>query len=46
MLKALEYVLGIYGVSLAVTLVVWLVIVALRWISSDHRDQKRNPAQL
>ena len=40
MLDALEYVLGIYGLSTAVTLLVWLVIVAIRWVSSDHTHAK------
>ena len=36
MLDALEYVLGIYGLSTAVTLLVWIVIVAIRWVSGDR----------
>lgn len=35
-IRALEYVLGIYGLSVTVTLVVWLVIVAIRWISRER----------
>ena len=35
MLVALEYVMGVYGLSIAVTLLVWLVIVAIRWVSSE-----------
>jgi hypothetical protein len=36
MLKAFEYVMGIYGVSILVTLMVWLVIVAIRWLSGER----------
>jgi hypothetical protein len=32
---AFVYVMGIYAVSIGVTLMVWLVIVAIRWFSSD-----------
>jgi len=35
-LGAFEYAMGVYGVSLVVTLVVWLVIVAIRWVSRDR----------
>ncbi|HEX9264296.1 MAG TPA: hypothetical protein VF977_08000 [Candidatus Binatia bacterium] len=38
MLNAFEYVMGIYGVSILVTLMVWLVIVAIRWLSGDRLD--------
>ena len=34
--QALEYVMGIYGLSVVVTLFVWLVIVAIRWASSER----------
>jgi len=37
MFAAFEYVMGIYAVSIAVTLIVWLVIVAIRWCSGDKR---------
>lgn len=40
MINALEYALGIYGLSIAVTLMVWLVILAIRWASSEARDLK------
>ena len=40
MLNSLEFALGIYAVSLAVTMVVWLVIVAIRWLSSDRTPAK------
>jgi len=36
MFAALEYVLGIYALSIAVTLMVWLVIVIIRWLSSER----------
>ena len=36
MLVALEYVMGVYGLSIAVTLLVWLVIVAIRWVSRER----------
>lgn len=45
MLDALEYVLGIYGLSAAVTLLVWLVIVAIRWVSGD-RPRAQSTAKL
>ncbi|HUK39860.1 MAG TPA: hypothetical protein VLX11_02410 [Candidatus Acidoferrales bacterium] len=32
---ALEYVMGIYGLSFLVTLFVWFVIVVIRWASSE-----------
>jgi hypothetical protein len=35
-LSAFEYAIGVYGVSLVVTLLVWLVIVAIRWVSSER----------
>jgi len=38
MFDAFEYAMGIYAVSLVVTLMVWLVIVAIRWFSRE-----RNP---
>jgi hypothetical protein len=44
MVDALEYVLGIYGLSTAVTLLVWLVIVAIRWVSGD-RGHDQTPAK-
>ena len=34
-LSAFEYAIGVYGVSLVVTLLVWLVIIAIRWVSSE-----------
>jgi hypothetical protein len=40
MFNALEYALGIYALSLAVTLVVWLLIVAIRWVSSERPQSK------
>ncbi len=46
MLNALEYALGIYLLSLAVTLVVWLLIVAIRWISSERPQAKAVAAKL
>ena len=36
MFAAFEYVMGIYGVSIMVTVVVWLVIVAIRWLSGER----------
>jgi len=36
MFKALEYVMGIYALSIVVTLMVWLVIVAIRWLSRER----------
>jgi hypothetical protein len=41
MMNALEYALGIYGLSLAVTLMVWLVILAIRWASSERGELKQ-----
>ena len=35
MIDALEYVMGIYAVSIGVTFMVWLVIVLIRWFSRD-----------
>jgi len=35
-IRALEYVMGIYGLSLLVTLFVWVVIVTIRWASSER----------
>ncbi|HZD39829.1 MAG TPA: hypothetical protein VE131_03850 [Terriglobales bacterium] len=35
-LKALEFVMGIYALGLAVTFFVWLVIIAIRWISRER----------
>ncbi|MGE5303858.1 MAG: hypothetical protein ACM3TN_11080 [Alphaproteobacteria bacterium] len=32
-LNAFEFAVGVYGISLLVTLLVWLVIVAIRWVS-------------
>ncbi len=46
MFNALEYALGIYGVSFAVTMVVWLLIVAIRWISSERAQPKAGGAKL
>lgn len=39
-MNALIYALGIYGLSLLVTLFVWLVIVAIRWLSGERADPK------
>jgi hypothetical protein len=36
MLQAFEYVMGVYALSIVVTLMVWLVIVAIRWLSSER----------
>ncbi len=46
MLQALEYVSGIYALSIIVTLVVWLVIVAIRWVSSERTKPIRSSADL
>jgi hypothetical protein len=35
-MSAFEFAMGVYGVSLVVTLVVWLVIVAIRWVSKGR----------
>ena len=35
-IRALQYVMGIYGLSLLVTLFVWLVIIVIRWVSSER----------
>jgi hypothetical protein len=40
-LYALEYVMGIYGLSFLVTVFVWLVIVAIRWASSERKQPTR-----
>ncbi len=39
-MNAFIYAMGIYGLSLLVTLGVWVVIVAIRWISSERVDSK------
>jgi hypothetical protein len=39
-LHAFEYAMGIYGLSLLVTLFVWLVIVVIRWLSSEPAGPK------
>jgi hypothetical protein len=36
MFEALEYVMGIYALSIAVTLMVWVATVAIRWVSSER----------
>jgi hypothetical protein len=36
MFQAFEYVMGVYALSIVVTLMVWLVIVAIRWLSSER----------
>jgi hypothetical protein len=46
MLDALEYALGIYGVSFIVTMLVWLVIIAIRWLSGDRRHAKTTAAKV
>lgn len=38
MFDAFEYAMGIYAVSLSVTLMVWLVIVAIRWFSRERNS--------
>jgi len=40
MLDALEYALGIYVLTAAVTLLVCVVIVAIRWVSGDRKHAK------
>jgi len=35
-MNAFEFAMGVYGVSLVVTLLVWLVIVAIRWVSKER----------
>jgi hypothetical protein len=45
-IKALEYVMGIYGLSLAVTLFVWLVIVAIRWVSRERGSPSHTTSKL
>jgi hypothetical protein len=39
-MDALIYATGIYGLSLLVTLLVWLVIVAIRWVSRERVEAK------
>ena len=39
-IHALIYAMGIYALSLLVTLFVWAVIVAIRWISGERLDSK------
>jgi hypothetical protein len=46
MIDALEYALGIYGVSFIVTMLVWLVILAIRWLSGDRRHAKTTAAKV
>jgi hypothetical protein len=36
MLSALEYALGIYLLSTIVTIAVWLLVVMIRWLSSER----------
>jgi len=35
-MNAFEFAMGVYGVSLVVTLLVWQVIVAIRWVSKER----------
>lgn len=42
-LKALEYAMGVYGLSLFVTLFVWLVILVIRWASSESTPSRGKP---
>ena len=42
-LHAFEYAMGIYGLSIVVTLFVWAVIVAIRWASSDRGSRVKAP---
>ena len=46
MLNALEYALGIYTLSLIITMIVWLLIVTIRWISSEPPKTKAVAAKL
>jgi len=46
MFNALEYALGIYGLSFAVTMLVWLVIVTIRWVSNEVPQPKHIGAKL
>jgi hypothetical protein len=34
-MDALIYAMGIYGLTFAITLLVWIVILAIRWASGD-----------
>lgn len=36
-LNPFEFAMGVYGVSTVITLLVWLVIVAIRWLSRERR---------
>jgi hypothetical protein len=44
-LYALEYAMGIYGLSFLVTLFVWFVIVAIRWASSERTSSQPTRVQ-
>jgi hypothetical protein len=46
MLNALEYALGIYTLSLVITMIVWLLIVTIRWVSSERPKAKAVAAKL
>lgn len=46
MLNALEYSLGIYTLSLVITMIVWLLIVTIRWVSSERPNAERAAAKL
>lgn len=46
MFKALEYVSGIYALSIIVTLMVWLVIVGIRWVSRERVKPTPSGAKL
>ena len=35
-INAFEFAAGVYGLSIGITLLVWLVIVAIRWVSRDR----------
>ena len=46
MLDALAYALEIYAVTIAVAMLVWLVIVAIRWMSRDRVKPGTGAAKL
>lgn len=35
-MSAFEYAMGVYGLSIIVTLLVWLVIIGIRWLSRER----------
>jgi hypothetical protein len=45
MLNALEYALGIYALTLVITMIVFVLIIAIRWLSSERSPAKTTAAK-